>query len=327
MVNIQLPLVSIVVPIFNVERYIDKCLDSLFSQSYINIQYVFVNDSTPDDSMKHVERKLLEYPHRANQVCVVTHDVNKGLTAARRSGLQYAEGEYIWHVDSDDYISMDAVELLVNKANESDADMVLFNATEVYSNHYKIVVQSIPKIKEDYLYNVLTRQSRFELCFRFCKKDLYQGVELDPLVCYGEDYATTPRLIYNAKKIVYLDSVCYYYVKYNSSSYTASVNVRSVKSLERAMTILSDFFLKRDGSYYLRVLSLSKTFLKIHLLKSSVYNNDAFDYAMNIFPDNTTYTKDEIANKDRFILFLLDNKCKFILKLYIKIGLWIKLMI
>ena len=84
------PLVSIVVPVYNVERYIDKCLDSLFSQSYENMQYIFVNDCTIDNSMKHIQDKMTDYPHRREQVILINHEVNKGLTAARKTGILIA---------------------------------------------------------------------------------------------------------------------------------------------------------------------------------------------------------------------------------------------
>lgn len=82
------PLVSIVVPVYNVERYIDKCLDSLFSQSYENMQYIFVNDCTIDNSMKHIQDKMTDYPHRREQVILINHEVNKGLTAARKQACR-----------------------------------------------------------------------------------------------------------------------------------------------------------------------------------------------------------------------------------------------
>lgn len=73
---------------------------------------------------------------------------------------------------------------------------------------------------------------------------MYNGIELDESICYSEDYATSPRLVYNSNKVAYLKKTCYYYLKNIATSYTASVSVKSIKSLERAALLLEDFFLK-----------------------------------------------------------------------------------
>lgn len=315
------PLVSIVVPVYNVERYIDKCLDSLFLQSYENMQYIFVNDCTIDDSMKHIQDKMTDYPHRKEQVILINHEVNKGLTAARKTGLSHAQGEYIWHIDSDDYISTDAVEYLVNKALDENADMVVFDIDELYDNFTKHITLSMPETKEQYLYQMIIRKTRFELCFRFCNRKVYNGIELDESICYSEDYATSPRLVYNSNKVAYLKKTCYYYLKNVATSYTASVSVKSIKSLERAALLLEDFFLKINPEYYASVLSLAKVYVKVHSMKSSFYNEEAFRYSISLFPNISGGDKTKIGMKDRLLLFLLDTKMIALLRFYIKAGL------
>lgn len=320
--NKSFPLVSVIVPVYNVERYIDKCLDSLFSQTYRNIQYVFVNDCTPDDSVNHIYNKLKQYSNRKQQTKVVHHEVNRGLTTARKTGLSFAKGEYIWHIDSDDYIPINAVECLVNKALSENADMVVFDIDELYASYVKHVTISIPTSKDQYLYQMIIRKTRFELCFRFCSKKVYDGIELDEAICYSEDYATSPRLVYNSNKVVHLDKVCYYYFKNNATSYTASVTTKSIKSLERATMVLDDFFLKRNYACFKSILSLAKVYVRIHSMKFSLFNHEAFQYSMSLFPKEYDYDKSQIELKDRVILFLLDRKMIRLLKLYIKIGLY-----
>ncbi len=321
--NPTFPLVSIIVPVYNVERYIDKCLDTLFSQTYENIQYVFVNDCTPDDSVKHIYDKQNQYSHRKQQVEVVSHEVNRGLTAARKTGLSFAQGEYIWHIDSDDYIPTNAVECLVNKALGENADMVVFDIDELYASYTKHVVISIPISKDEYLYQMIIRKARFELCFRFCNKKVYNGIELDESICYSEDYATSPRLVYNSNKVVHVDKVCYYYFKNNTTSYTASVNTKSIKSLENAIMVLDDFFMKKNYAYFKSILSLAKNYVRIHSMKSSLFNHEAFQYSLSLFSKDLDYDKSQIELKDRVILFLADHKMVTFLKLYIKIGLYV----
>ena len=96
------PLVSVIVPVYNVEKYIGECARSLFAQTLEEVEYIFVNDCTPDGSMEVVRKIMEEFPGRADAVKFVDKPRNQGLPAARKSGLELAEGVYIAHCDSDD---------------------------------------------------------------------------------------------------------------------------------------------------------------------------------------------------------------------------------
>ena len=96
------PKVSILVPVYKVENFIDKCANSLFVQKYENIEYIFIDDCTPDDSIFRLQKVIEKYPHC--DVHVIKHKSNQGLSSARNTGVQHAKGEYIMHVDSDDYL-------------------------------------------------------------------------------------------------------------------------------------------------------------------------------------------------------------------------------
>ena len=96
--------VSVIVPIYEVERYIERCARSLFEQTMLSgIEFIFVDDCTPDYSIEILHNTLKEYPEREAQVTILTHSANKGLAAARKTGVRAARGEYISHCDSDDW--------------------------------------------------------------------------------------------------------------------------------------------------------------------------------------------------------------------------------
>ena len=105
--------VSILVPIYNVELYIKRCIISLFEQTYNDIEFIFVNDCTKDKSIEILNSTLQQYPQRWEQVKIISHKTNKGLAAARTTALQNATGDYVMHVDSDDFLNLDAVEKCV----------------------------------------------------------------------------------------------------------------------------------------------------------------------------------------------------------------------
>ena len=96
--------VSVIIPIFGVERFIRKCAETLMEQTLQEVEYIFVNDATPDGSISVLKEVIAYYPQRLTHVRIIEHKVNKGLPAARNTGLSYATGEYVFHCDSDDYL-------------------------------------------------------------------------------------------------------------------------------------------------------------------------------------------------------------------------------
>lgn len=144
--------VSVVIPIYNVENYLKKCLDSVINQTYKNLEIICVNDCSPDNSSE----ILKEYAAKDNRIKIINHKKNGGLSAARNTGMDNATGEYIYFLDSDDWIDSDYIEKMVNKIIETDADIVIdknvITEKENFSAPYKH-----PSHKEEYTNNFITK--------------------------------------------------------------------------------------------------------------------------------------------------------------------------
>lgn len=144
--------VSIIIPIYNVEQYLVKCLDSVVNQTYKNLEIICVNDCSPDNSSE----ILKEYAAKDNRIKIINHKKNGGLSAARNTGMDNATGEYIYFLDSDDWIDSDYIEKMVNKIIETDADIVIdknvITEKENFSAPYKH-----PSHKEEYTNNFITK--------------------------------------------------------------------------------------------------------------------------------------------------------------------------
>ena len=119
--------VTIAVPVYGVEPFVEKCAISLFEQTYTDIEYIFVDDCTPDLSVDIIKRTLDRYPNRKEQVRIIKQQENKGCPAARNLAVQLANGEFIFHVDADDYIEPDAINTLVTIQETTGADLVVGN--------------------------------------------------------------------------------------------------------------------------------------------------------------------------------------------------------
>ena len=120
-----MPKVSFLVPVYNVSAYIGRCARSLFEQTFDDIEYIFVNDCTPDDSMERLEAVIEQYPERAGQVKIINQEQNQGPGTARNVALLAASGEYVCCVDSDDYVDADMVDAMYAKAVAEEADIVV----------------------------------------------------------------------------------------------------------------------------------------------------------------------------------------------------------
>ncbi len=121
--------VSVIIPVYNVEKYIEKCLDSVCNQSLKDIEIICVNDGSRDKSMETVKRKAKE----DNRIVILEKE-NGGLSSARNAGLDIARGEYVLFLDSDDTLVLHALEYLYNKASKNGLDNIFFGATTVYEN-------------------------------------------------------------------------------------------------------------------------------------------------------------------------------------------------
>ena len=119
-----MPKVSVVIPIYNVEKYIERCARALFEQTLDDIEYVFVNDCTPDDSMYILNTVIEEYPLRKDSIKITTTPHNSGLPTARKTGIPLTTGEYIAHCDSDDWPELNMYELMYKEAKNADCDIV-----------------------------------------------------------------------------------------------------------------------------------------------------------------------------------------------------------
>lgn len=127
--------ISIIITVFNSATSIEKCLHSLFNQTYHNLEYIFVDDGTEDESVNIIMKVLELYPKRKCQVKIFSHKSNKGVSQARITGILKATGDYIIHCNSDDFVEIEMYELLYNKALQTNADIILCNIKFVFENN------------------------------------------------------------------------------------------------------------------------------------------------------------------------------------------------
>lgn len=311
--------VSILVPVYGVEKYIERCARSLFEQSYYNIEYIFVNDCTKDKSIEILTDVLDEYPHRKVQVKIIHHKRNRGLSAARNTAVANMTGDYLWHIDSDDYVAVDAVEELVREIKKTNADVVIFGYNSVYAN--KTISNTIEPYNNinTYIKLLLLNSIAASMWNKFYRTSFYKEIGIMSIdgIGQGEDYAVVPRILYNTSKITWFNKSLYFYNLVNQSSYSNNISLASIKSLKKADDVLYDFF-KLDESYkdVVDVLHLRSMLFLIKTSKKDVYAEIINTYKGY---DNIK----SLSLSDKIIFFLAKNGlwsiCEFLITCYRKL--------
>lgn len=208
---------SIIVPVYNVEKYLDKCLASISEQTFKEFECIVVDDGSPDNSNDIIDRYV-----NKDQRFKVIHQKNMGISAARNAGLAIAQGDYIAFVDSDDYISNEYLEKFALKIANTDADIVICGFIDVFLDSQKTVCFEAPStevIKQNILADIWPSYP-WNKCY---KKYLFENIRF-PVGKIFEDLLTIPEVCLNAHKIVCIPEKLYYYNRQNLNSITSNLS-------------------------------------------------------------------------------------------------------
>lgn len=242
----MMPKVSVCIPVYNVEQYIGRCLESILHQSLTDIEVIVVNDCTPDGAMNIVRK----YASEDNRIKIIEHSKNHGLMVARRTGYMEAVGDYITFCDSDDTLAVGALETLYNKAVVENADVV------------SGVIEYIPVKGKRYCWknklsygtdkiavyrSVLTNEFGHNLCSRLFCREILQSYEYETYerATNGEDGMLFYQAVEHISKVVAIDQVVYeYWQNWQSSS-----QVRLKDHALRSIALLNAMRKKTSGKY------------------------------------------------------------------------------
>lgn len=244
-----MPKVSVIIPVYGVENYIERCARSLFEQTLDDIEYIFVDDCTPDKSIEMLESIIEEYRLRFAEekktVRIVRMPTNSGLPAVRRHGIQLATGDYVIHCDSDDWVEIDMYQQMYEKAVDDSADVVVcdYYYTDSYTKKTCIGI-SMPE-KEHFISELLMRKVSKGVWNKLIKRNLYSYDIKYPKYNMGEDYVIIIQLLFYSSKISKIEKPLYNYY-YNPKSITNNASKESILYRFNQTTanaqILLDFF-------------------------------------------------------------------------------------
>ena len=208
---IRLPKLSVIVPVYNTGKYLEKCLDSLLSQDYQNLEIIVVEDCSTDNS-----REVLKKYNKEKKIKIFYNAKNSGLSFTRNTGLKYATGKYIGYIDSDDYVDNNYYSTMMSKVINDNADVVVCDMKTVDENeNNREVINRCYDIEQDKLGFVNTGLAA-SACNKVFKRELIEKYEFS-VGKVNEDLAVVLPALINANKVSYADGIYYYYIQRNNS--------------------------------------------------------------------------------------------------------------
>ena len=280
--------VSIIVPIFNVEKYIERCVRSLFEQTLGNMEYIFVDDCSPDQSMEILRRLINEYEYKNLTVKIISHKQNKGLPSARNSGLAVATGEYVFHCDSDDWMEKDAMEKMLKIAETNDADIVWCDWFLSFRDNERYMQQKGNETPIDCIKAMLSGRMKYNVWNKMVRRSLY----IDNRITFPDgfgmgEYMTMIQAFAFAEKVCYVPEALYHYIQLNTAAFTKTASETHLSQIQYNANRTIEFIQSRYGAELEKELQYFKLNIKLPFLISN--KKDSYRRWLEWYPEANRY--------------------------------------
>ena len=316
--------VNIVVPVYNVEKYLGKCLDSLLRQTYQDFKIIIVNDGSPDNCQEIIDEYKKNYP---NKIDAYIKD-NGGLSDARNYGLKYVNSEYVCFVDSDDYVEDNLLERCIETIEKDNSDLVHFNycrdnyESGEIENIYTRIKAGIYSLKND---NYILAYSANAAWNKLYKTSLFKDNNIEfPKGLLYEDLATTTRLLPLCKRVSYIDDVLYHYQVSRSGQIMSKVSddiitvCKYVVEYYKEKNIFDEYYSELYYLCHINIIDFLRNLRNAEDKKLiEKYIDEAFDFLDKEF--NKANIKYDIVLKKIDNVYLNRNLCKLYYKIKKKI--------
>lgn len=291
-------LVTIIIPVYNVESYIERCARSLYEQTYRYIEYIWVDDSSPDSSIDIVRRITDEYPNRKAHVKIIHHEENKGLPTARNSGLSEAHGDYIFHCDSDDWADKDMIRQFIHKAVDENADIVYSDWYLSFSRKERYMIQPSYADSTECVKSMLSGSMRYNVWNKLVRRSVYS----DNAIAFpdgrgmGEDM-TMIKLFACAQRIAHIPKAFYHYMQVNSGSFTKVYSEKHHAELFENVNHIKSFIYQRYGGELAKHVHFFLLNVKLPLLITN--KSESYEHWLQRFSESDHYISENTGQSMR----------------------------
>lgn len=290
------PLISVIIPFYKVVPFVERCTRSLLEQTLEEVEFIFVDDASPDESRSIIERVASEY---SRHVRILTHTQNQGLPAARNTGLAEAKGDFIYHCDSDDYLEPTMLEELYRTAVEQEADIVYCDFYLDFGTSQRVMANPtytdpVQMVKEGFLAGLM----KYNVWNKLVKRSLYEksNLQFPSGHAMGEDM-TMIALATHATRTAHVAKPLYHYVKLNSNAYSNTFSQRHLDDIcfnaDRTLALLQDWNVPDKERYLF--------FFKLNIKLPFLFSNERSQYRLwrKWYPEANRYISQNIHQPHR----------------------------
>ena len=272
--------ISVIIPVYNTEKFLEKCLNSVLNQTLKDIEIIVVNDGSRDNSLE-IIKKFKEEDNRI----VLLNEQNGGSSFARNKGLETAKGKYFYFIDSDDYLEEDTMfEELYNKCENDNLDIVVFDYYNDFGNRKEYIKNieisdNILINKEEYIKDLINGKWGISIWGKLIKKELFKDKKIifPENIFMGEDLLTSLKLVFFSKKIEKLNKAFYNYVQHENQGTKIAKKEKAHEDLFSLYMEIEKFlkkqniFFKYKNVFYSRIFQMCRTMLKEEYKNTKVY--------------------------------------------------------
>ncbi|MBR3101749.1 MAG: glycosyltransferase family 2 protein [Muribaculaceae bacterium] len=296
--------VSVIIPVYRTERFIERCALSLLDQTYTDLELIFVDDCGGDNSISILEEVVARYPERV--VKIVRQPKNLGSAMARQRGMDEASGEYVIQVDSDDYVAADYIEELVRSAEEASADVAICDFMYDYGTRQEHRHVNPPTGAHSLLNSVLAGSIHSGLWNKLVRRNIFveHNIRFTEGLNMFDDKSVFYRVADHADRIAYLAKPLYIYNKTNEGSITARNKSKAIEPALMLIEQMEDYFCKRDVSKDVRqsIEYFKANVMRLILLYNPVKEAQKKEERLGSFSIRTVLTHPELKTVYKIML-------------------------
>lgn len=313
--------VSVIMPMYNVEKVMARSVHSLFSQTLTDFEVVFVDDCSSDNTGEELRHVISGYNRSDIDVKIISHEQNKGVAAARNTGLDNASGEYVYYLDSDDYFDADTLGLLYGRAKDEDADVVGCEWLLSFENNARHMVQPEVKTGREAFEKMCNGVMRWNLWLFMVRRSLYEdnGFRFIPRMNMGEDMMVMMKILLNAGTVSMVHRPLYHYIQTNSNAMTKNFAAYRGQVSENVAEVERYLVQRRESVCFARLLNQLKLNLKLPLIISDKTSD--YELWQGWFPESNLFAGQNLEQpfRTRFIQKMAAKRQFWVLKLYYRV--------
>jgi glycosyltransferase involved in cell wall biosynthesis len=286
-----MPKVTVIVPVYNTEIYVECAIVSLMEQTLSDVEFIIIDDGSQDDSLNIIRNVISRYPHRREQTILLSR-TNSGVAAVRAEGMKLATGDYIIHLDSDDWVDLNWLELLYEKAICDDAEVVICNYRMIYRN--KIVEKSNSFSNDNIICikNMLTGTMSSMNWDKLIKRSflINNNIEFKCDLDMGEDFWFNLQVFKSVHRLSFINAALYNYNQINNNSLTKRFTNKSLMNLVYVVNHANCFFNDNNISHLVeKEFSIYKLNVKAAFIRHSQGDINVKMYGLSLFKESDCY--------------------------------------